>query len=277
MGVRWTIGDVSPRGFYALALSLLGAFRVFGERARYAVYVNTLPIDEVKRRVLPLDHELERRIEWHDATLAMPGWLRARFEDGRLAEGAGWKLAPIRAFPDAFELALDNDVVLWECPAAISEWLAGTGSIVADDAFGCFGKFSDYAGQKPANLGLRGLPPGQDFERALRELLIESDLLIGDSNDEQGLQLGAMRRMGEPLRVSLEDVTICSPFPPHLPHLGRCGAHFVGLNTHLPWHYYDRAADSVRAEHWDSLEDEVRRRVLADCDAELADVASPRL
>ena len=51
--------------------------------------------------------------------------------------------------------------------------------------------------------------------------------------------------------MTLDEVTICSPFWPHLPHLGRCGAHFVGTNArHIPWNYYDRPADEVIAEHW---------------------------
>lgn len=258
------MGDVSPRGFEALRLSILGAFRVFGPSARYAVYVNTLPIDEVRRRTRPLPTEIERLLEWRDASSAMPTWLRARFQDGSLAEGVGWKLAPIRAFPELFELALDNDVVLWDMPQACADWLSGKGStyaIVSEDAVSCFGRFAPYAGSRPANLGLRGLPPGDEFERSLRELLEESGVLIGDANDEQGLQLAAIRRNGEPARVALEEVTVCSPFPPHLPYLGKCGAHFVGLNTHLPWNYYDRPADEVRAEHWDSLAAEIRRRV----------------
>lgn len=262
LGVRWTMGDVSTRGFEVFALSLLGAFRVFGEGARYAVYVNTLSVEEVKRRTLPLPHVLAERIEWHDATRAMPEWLRKRFESDELAEGVGWKLAPIRAFPELYELSLDNDVVLWDVPDAIVEWLTERGSVVSEDAFSCFGRFEGRAGSKPANLGLRGLSPGPEFEQSLRSVLAESKLLIGDANDEQGLQLAAIRRGGEPRRVRLDEVTICSPFPPHLRDLGRCGAHFVGLNTHLPWEYYGRPADEVRAEHWDAIAGEVRRRVL---------------
>ena len=31
--------------------------------------------------------------------------------------------------------------------------------------------------------------------------------------------------------MPVADVTICSPFPPHHLALGRCGAHFVGINA----------------------------------------------
>ena len=47
---------------------------------------------------------------------------------------------------------------------------------------------------------------------------------------------------------------ICSPFHPHRPEPGRCGAHFVGLNArHLAWNYYDRPADAWMADHWARL------------------------
>lgn len=131
--MRWTIGDVSERGFEALRLSLLGAIGVFGVDARYAVCVNTA------------------------------GARRARAATGDVP---------------AEVLRIDADGL---APA----WLRGP-----------------------------------------------------------------------------EDVTVCSPFHPHLPHLGRCGAHFVGLNArHLPWAYFDRPADAWLAEHWARHRDQLERNV----------------
>ncbi|MGZ5182877.1 MAG: hypothetical protein ACXWC2_20565 [Ramlibacter sp.] len=69
--------------------------------------------------------------------------------------------------------------------------------------------------------------------------------------DEQGLQAAALSRTAPLRTVSLREVSVCSPFHPHLPDLGRCGAHFVGLNTrHIAWDYYGRPADAWMAEHW---------------------------
>jgi hypothetical protein len=54
--------------------------------------------------------------------------------------------------------------------------------------------------------------------------------------------------------VTLDEVTICSPFHPHLPHLGRCGAHFVGINVRrIPWSYYGPPATEVRLKHWQTI------------------------
>ena len=61
--------------------------------------------------------------------------------------------------------------------------------------------------------------------------------------------------------ATLREVTVCSPFHPHLPGLGECGAHFVGINTrHIPWDYYDEPADHWLARHWQRHLPELVRR-----------------
>jgi hypothetical protein len=39
--IRWTIGDVHPRGFEMLMLSVTCAHQIFGDRTRYVVSVNS--------------------------------------------------------------------------------------------------------------------------------------------------------------------------------------------------------------------------------------------
>lgn len=261
--VRWTIGDVSSRGFEALRLSVAGAYCVFGPAAKYVVFVNSVPVERVATCLRALPARIWHAVAIHDASGMLPDWLAARFSDG-LAGGMGWKLAPVRAFPEHYELALDNDVILWRLPPAVSEWLECGGvsrALVAGDVKACYGRFAELAGDAPVNLGIRGLPPGLDFEGALRRVLNDTGLDVVDPDDEQGLQVAALRRSGEPFVISATDVTICSPFPPHVPALGACGAHFVGINSHLPWFYYERPADEVRSEHWESHVDEIRRRL----------------
>jgi hypothetical protein len=49
-------------------------------------------------------------------------------------------------------------------------------------------------------------------------------------------------------------VTICGPFPPHVQRLGRCGAHFVGLNAkRLTWSYQGRPGDAYVRENWQRM------------------------
>jgi hypothetical protein len=101
-----------------------------------------------------------------------------------------------------------------------------------------------------------------DLAGALEVMLREVPVKLDSELDEQGLQLAAVSIGAKPFAVSLEDVSICSPFPPHLPQLGRCGAHFVGLNAHrLPWRVNGREASDITRENWLRLRNEVATRV----------------
>lgn len=256
IGVRWTIGDVSERGFEALRLSVWGAWQVFGPDARYVVCVNTVPLPQARERTGPVPEA----IAWHDATGDLPQFLRSVFGTG-MAEGVGWKLAPLRCFPDRHELSLDNDCVLWALPPGMAHWLAEArldgACLMAEDVRACYGQFAPQCPDRPHNAGIRGLPPGFDLDQALRaaielrERQTGAPLAFASELDEQGLQAAALCSSAPLHTVTLQEVSVCSPFHPHLPDLGQCGAHFVGLNTrHIAWDYYGRPADDWMAEHW---------------------------
>lgn len=248
VGIRWTIGDVAPRGFEALRLSILGAWRIFGPDAAYVVCVNSIPLERARART----GEVPEAVGWRPSTDNLPAFLRP-FLDHGMAEGAAWKFAPLRVFPDRYEVALDNDCILWEMPCALRAWLGAQSalSLLAEDVRACFGAFAELCPPEPRNCGIRGFPPAFDLGAALEEVLRRRPVPLGSELDEQGLQVAAMSRPGAPLAVSLEDVTICSPFHPHRPELGRCGAHFVGLNSrHIAFEYYGRPGDDWMAEHW---------------------------
>lgn len=249
LGIRWTIGDVRRRGFVALRLSILGAHRLFGGDARYVVCVNSIPVE----RARALCGDVPREIAWERVPDEPPAWLRAHLGP-TMADGVAWKLSPLRRFPDALELSLDNDVVLWSLPPALQAWLAdGRRCLLAEDVRAAFGRFAGDCGARPLNTGIRGLPPGFDLEALLRARLGKDGARLDSELDEQGMQVAAIVST-DPLVVPIDDVTICSPFPPHLPHLGRHGAHFVGLNTRrLPFaSYAGRPSEEVRAEHFDA-------------------------
>lgn len=247
IGVRWTLGDVSASGFEVLRLSIHGAVRVFGEGARYLVCVNNVPLSTARART----GEVPDCVAWRDATDELDPRVGAHFDDG-MAEGVGWKLAPMRAFPDRYELALDNDCVLWAMPAAMREWLEGAPDtcLLAEDVRAAFGQFAAQCGPEPRNAGIRGLPPHFDLGAEIERLLAPGGVVLRSELDEQGLQVAALS--ARPLHtVALDDVTICSPFPPHRPNLGRCGAHFCGLNAKaLPWRYEGRPASAITREHF---------------------------
>jgi hypothetical protein len=259
IGLRWTIGDVSPAGFQALRLSLWGAWQVFGPEAAYAVCVNTVPLAQAQARA----GSVPPPVRWLDVTGLLPGFLK-RYLDAGMAEGVGWKFAPLRLFPDWHELSLDNDCILWAMPAAIRAWLEDPkpSFAIAEDVRPCFGQFAPLCGPEPRNSGIRGLPPGYDLGRALEGLLEEQGVVMSSELDEQGLQVAVLSRSGRVRTVRVDEVTICSPFPPHLPHLGRCGAHFVGLNARrLPWSYLGRPASELVVEGWERLQPQLLARV----------------
>jgi hypothetical protein len=261
VGVRWTIGNVSRLGFEALRLSIWGAWKILGPAASFVVCVNSLPLDQV--RVLTGD--IPKEVIWHKSTAnELPAFLLDHLDTG-MSEGVSWKFAPVRAFPRRYELSLDNDCILWEMPTAIRRWLETTDTqtcILAEDVRACFGQFASLCRPEPRNSGIRGLPPGFDLEGALRQVLEMQPVALTSELDEQGLQTAAVSLAKQPLVVTIEEVTICSPFPPHIPYLGRCGAHFVGLNVkQLPWELDGRPATEYTRDNWCHHRTELYERV----------------
>ncbi len=260
LGVRWTIGDVNPAGFEALRLSIHGAMRLFGRDAAYRVYVNTVGIDEARRRTGPTSDA----VQWLPADHEIPPLLRPYLGES-MAEGVAWKLTPLRAFPGRFELSLDNDVILWRIPPTMRHWLESDdpqACLIAADVAAAFGQFADLCAPVPRNSGIRGLGPAADFEAGIERVLQARPLPLRAELDEQGLQIAALDHLGSPIVVDTSEVTICSPFHPHDPELGRSGAHFVGLNTRvLPWEYYGKPASEVRLAHWHSVRPQLYERL----------------
>jgi len=262
LGIRWTIGAVSAQGFEALGMSIAGAWRLFGVSANYVVCVNSVSVEYARAHT----GAVPAPVVWRDATHEVPELLRSVL-DGGMAEGVAWKFAPLRCFPGRFELSLDNDCILWRTPSALERWLAEPEAtqrcLVAEDMRACFGRFAALCGEEPRNLGIRGLPPHFDLEAALREVLRLCPGKLNSELDEQGMQLAALSRSSPPWVVTAKEVSICSPFPPHVRELGRCGAHFCGLNAKtLPWELDGRPATEFIREHWSVRRREVREQLV---------------
>jgi hypothetical protein len=274
LGLRWTVGDVSESGFESLHLSLWSAWRLFGENAKYAVAVNGIALEQARRRV----GEAPDGLQWVRSEDFIPKWLDSHVDSG-MAEGVAWKLCPVRVFPGRYELSFDNDVILWEVPAAIRSWLNSSNPeacLMAEDLQRCLGQFADLCDPRSINSGIRGLPPEFDYELRLRQTLAQTGIKMRSELDEQGLQAATLSGT-ELYLVSTTDVSICSPFPMHQKTLGRCGAHFVGLNPkQLPWTIDGRPAHQVIREFWQSHREELEARVWADRELALATGAGLR-
>ncbi len=252
--VRWTIGAVRDRGFEMLRLSIECATQIFGPGTRYVVCVNSLSTDEAQKRTGPLSAE----VEWRAVTRTdVPDVLQSYFDDS-LIEGMGWKLVPLRVYPECYELALDNDCILWRLPEGMKLWLqSADGCLFAEDVQRSLGSFDAICPPGAFNAGIRGLPPGRDLRLTLRRALLDAQaandrpMELFPEIEEQGLQTAAICYYHPLFLVKTIEVSICSPFWPGSPELGTCGAHFVGMNAaHIPWNYYDRPADLWLKEHW---------------------------
>jgi hypothetical protein len=213
LGVRWTVGDVSPRGFEALRLSIWGAWRLFGAEAGYVVCVNGIAPEEARGRTGPISAAIGWRVPGE-----IPDHIR-RVLDAGMAEGVAWKFAPLRLFPDRHELALDNDCIVLAMPEALRAWLqGGDRCLIAEGVRLGFGQFPDLCGPEPRNSGIRGLPPGFDLGDALAGVLARPPTKLRSELDEQGLQVAAISRPRPPLVVRVDEVTVCSPFHAHVPN-----------------------------------------------------------
>ncbi len=252
LGIRWTVGDVSSRGWEALRLSTHCAARLWQSQARYLICVNTVPLALAREKAGALPGAVEwREVGPHEIPAALAAHL-----DPAMAEGVGWKLIPPRAFPSLHELSLDNDCILWAAPPGLEHFLArADATLMAEDVERCLGQFQNSGVPGAVNSGIRGLPPGFALLPQLAAALAEhpsAPVLLGSELDEQGLQAAALHRETPCLRVRTDEVSICSPFWPRQSGLGSCGAHFVGLNSkHIPWDYFDEPGDLVRRRHWD--------------------------
>jgi hypothetical protein len=268
LNIRWTIGDVAPEGFEALRLSLWGAERILPSNAAFHICVNTISAGEAQR----LTGEVPHRVQWHAIERRIPRVLEP-FLDRSMSEGTAWKFIPLLLDPSAKELAIDNDAILWALPPELQHWIEDPdGRLLAADVTPAHGQFAAQCGAEPRNSGLRGTPAAFDYEGAIAAVLAQNPVTLRSELDEQGLQIAALSRNANPYVVPVEEVAICSPFPPHKQEPGRCGAHFVGLNTRvLPFEFEGRPAREVRLEHWGALRSELYRRVGLEMPSDLAE------
>ena len=195
-------------------------------------------------------------IEWLDATDRLCPVI-AEYTDSGMAEGVGWKYAPPRIDPRAYELHLDNDCILWAMPDGLRRWLEESEPrcLLAEDVATMLGRFAPLCDAAPRNAGIRGVPPGFDLSAAFRTVLEEAGVTTLESElDEQGLVTVACSRPRPPHVIGVDEVSICGPFPPHRQRIGTCGAHFVGLNAkRLPWRHDGRWGESYVRENWHRL------------------------
>ena len=161
IGVRWTVGDASARGYEALRLSIWGVYNLFGPGAAYVVSVNQIA-PEARRRT----GEAPAAVSWRPPG-QLPDFLCGSLDPG-MAEGVAWKFAPLRLFPERYEVALDNDCILWAMPPSVLAWLESDRadqSLLAEDVRQGFGHFAALCPPEPRNSGFAGCRRGSTWAR----------------------------------------------------------------------------------------------------------------
>lgn len=234
-------------------------WKIFGNAAAYVVCVNSIAVDTARA----MTGDIPKTVRWRQVSRSdIPPFILKHLDKG-MPEEVGWKFAPVRLYRDCHELALDNDCILWRLPEAMGQWLADpAGLLIAEDVCAGFGQFAGRCYSGPRNSGIHGLPPGLQLERVLQEELTVNPVLLKSELDEQGLQIAALERSGNPYVINTQDVSICSVFPQHMRCPGRSGAHFVGLNARqLPWTINGRSISQAIRENWDRWKPHVQNSV----------------
>ena len=247
--MRWTMGgNVSEAGWECLSESIRITPKVYPE-FDYVVCYNNMTPDKLKRLQ-------SFGVDLYEQTEDQIG---VSFEfDQSTTESVGnhaWKLCPLRLRPDAHEIWVDNDIILWERIPEIEQFLADGLPIVSQtwsrELYGSFD--SDIPKGCSICAGFFGLPPNYPFQQIIDSLLVGKGPL--KNYDEQGMIASMI--------VNNKDGWIgIHPF--HLNQLGwwervkklPMGGHFIRLNTgtNLSWETYKMTTHPspkiVNSENW---------------------------
>lgn len=213
--IRWTIGEVSDHGFACLKFSVKKVIEMYGRR-NFEYFICHNGESESRLRPCVSGVGLLRQEEFTDSLPTPPGG----------SFGVSWKLYPPRIDLDAYEIFMDNDVVLhkkidfekYKDICFISEALKRS-----------YGSFDgQIKGTLVMNSGLFGLPQGFDFSLALSNAIAKFDVKWDNSYfEEQGLVAYVISNEKHVV-LDKNDIIITWGNPSCF--IGQYGTHFIGLN-----------------------------------------------
>lgn len=157
-------------------------------------------------------------------------------------QGVAWKLYPPRLDINRHEVFLDNDLVIFKKMPKIDAFLNQTDTVIyTKSLFHAFGNFKKFISASfRLNSGFFGLPPGFDFDKAVRSYLPTA---WADRFDEQGLVALIMSQFPKRIEIELDEVQVCHQGAFGNPEFGY---HFVGANEGnlKAWSAYKRRMGS---------------------------------
>lgn len=169
--IKWTIGNVSDKGFSCLKKSIQSFVNVYGDNFEFFVCYNNIQKSKLNKL-----KELNVKVNL--------------LEQKKIFLGEGnsfWKYSPPRIDINQKELWIDNDIIFFKKTSEIEFFLSNDCFLICRDHCRYFGVF-DHLLPFPINAGIMGLPPKYNFK--YEALKIWNDFgcpKLTTSADEQGL------------------------------------------------------------------------------------------
>ena len=252
------MGSVSEAGWECLSESARVTPRVYPE-FDYVICYNSLDEKQLRRLRsfgIPLHEQKSEDIGVpHEFTK----------ETTQKVQNHAWKLCPLRLRPEAHEVWIDNDIIIWDRIEEIDEFLLSDKPIVSQtwsrELYGSFDE--DVPDGCSICAGFFGLPPNYPFEEKIKEMIFFKGPLSG--YDEQGM-IASM--------ITNNDKGWIGIAPYRLNQLGWWayykqmpqGGHFIRLNTgtNSGWETYKMLTHPspkiVNCDFWEYKEDHIKNR-----------------
>jgi len=228
--IRWTFGEnrarpLSPQALDMLEMSIKFAKLLF-PKARFIVCYNNLKQTTLNALMKIVS---ETGVEAKDVTNLLPSYL-ARTD----VKNSWWKYAIPRLDEKAYEILMDNDVVLWRIPPTLERAIKEQALVALTDAAGqYYGDFHDLVmnlnPKLKLNAGLLGMPPSFKVDFGLIQRVKLRDFF----HSEQGFTaLNFLLYNGKKYLIPLEEVVQLNiiKVPPEELIARYCGGHFAGCS-----------------------------------------------
>jgi len=215
---RWIVGGASNQGLWIMKESLVRTMSALGPRNfDWMVCYNNMDVDRLR-----FIRHISKNITLYEQSFSdfpLPESAVCHLGQTKLDgpyRGTAWKLCPARLRPDAHEIIMDNDIVIFQQFQALSSFLSTDDhTMLLRERFQNLGIYTHcFEATETYNSGFIGLPPGYDFGK---DLLLSWERVnrypILSPADEQGLVTFVLK--GTKHFIVDEDTII------HLHHDGR--------------------------------------------------------
>jgi hypothetical protein len=232
--IRWTFGETLNRPTSLQAFDMLECGVAFASvlfpNARKIISYNSLKSSKSLEKLKCI---AQNNVELIEST-------SPDFRKVVSTKNSFWKYYPKRYDINKYELILDNDVILWDLPETITNWLNSNGLLINTDwngsYYGIYNK--DIPKETKLNAGIIGYPPDFDF------ILPDYSELTDYFHSEQGYIVKTFMESKRELFI-LKDTEIFQSNndkfnnPPDVVKIFK-GGHFCGCSY---CHYF----------HWDKI------------------------